>query len=352
MLKLLERIERISACRDRDVLGVTIVAAVHELFQAHTLTLYRSLWKGDRQCVEEIASHDGSEVRYYGEGDGAEHLQAVQALPLIERAWREREPVVEEQGGEAIYVYPLLVGDSTTPYGFLCLHFIGEPSGELREGVGWFLRFFSNYLTLLDYSELDSLTGLLNRKTFDELFERVLARLPDEAASKPVTSERRRRSGAGEPHWLAVVDIDHFKRINDSFGHLFGDEVLLRLGNLMRATFRKHDLLFRFGGEEFVVVLRPKSRENAERAFERFRTAVETHEFPQVGRVTCSVGYVQVMPGMAPIDIVGRADRALYHAKENGRNKVSCFESLVAAGVLSEYAGSLPGNVDIDALFG
>jgi diguanylate cyclase (GGDEF)-like protein len=157
------------------------------------------------------------------------------------------------------------------------------------------------------------------------------------------------------PAWLCVVDIDHFKRVNDSFGHLFGDEVLLRMGELMRKTFRGGDRLFRFGGEEFVVILNAADETLAATSFNRFRASVEKHEFPQVGQVTCSIGFTAVSNMDVPTDVVGRADEALYFAKENGRNQVCCYERLVAEGAIAKpVAAEAPvaDDFDIDALFG
>jgi diguanylate cyclase (GGDEF)-like protein len=152
-----------------------------------------------------------------------------------------------------------------------------------------------------------------------------------------------------------VVDVDHFKRVNDSFGHLFGDEVLLRMGELMRKTFRGGDRLFRFGGEEFVVILNAADEKLAAASFNRFRISVENHEFPQVGQVTCSIGFTAVSAMDVPTDVVGRADEALYFAKEHGRNQVCCYEQLVAEGAIEKPAPAeapVADDFDIDALFG
>jgi diguanylate cyclase (GGDEF)-like protein len=209
-------------------------------------------------------------------------------------------------------------------------------------------QIFQNHIRLIDYSELDSLTRLLNRKTFEETFDRLLTRA-DTPSGESWNAERRSEEDAS-PAWLGTIDIDHFKRINDSFGHLFGDEVLLRMGALMRKTFRGSDRLFRFGGEEFVVILNAPDGCAAEAAFERFRASVERQEFPQVGTVTCSIGYTEVSNVDIPVNVLGRADEALYFAKNNGRNRVYCYERLLDQGMI---ASAVPASVDvdIDALF-
>ena len=131
---------------------------------------------------------------------------------------------------------------------------------------------YQNLLGLLDYGERDSLTELLNRKTFDGAFFKATA---DNSSTPPEGVDERRESGriaAGV--WLAVLDIDHFKRVNDTYGHLIGDEVLLLLARLMRNNFRFYDQLYRFGGEEFVVLMRCDDAGQAEIALERLRLRV------------------------------------------------------------------------------
>ena len=189
---------------------------------------------------------------------------------------------------------------------------------------------YANYLSLLSYSQIDTLTKLFNRKTFDENLLQMLASVNAKTLA-PDSTERR-----SEPQkhisWLAILDLDHFKRINDTFGHLFGDEVLIQVANLMRGIFRRKDKLFRFGGEEFVVLLRDTDERNAAKVFERFRLAVERNMFPQLSSVTVSIGVTRVNPGDNPTILLGRADDALYFAKHHGRNQVQFFDDLMARG--------------------
>lgn len=202
-----------------------------------------------------------------------------------------------------------------------------------------FLKVYTNYLSILDESETDTLTGLLNRRTFDNNIEKIIAEhlAPDDAKNAPNPLHvARRTEGAELPHWLAVMDIDHFKRINDRFGHLYGDEVLLLLSRNMQRIFRQRDKLFRFGGEEFVVVLDRTDLQSARAVLERFRTAIEEYEFPQVGKVTISIGFVRLDKVDVPSSIIGRADQALYYAKDHGRNQVCFYEDLIAEGKLAK----------------
>lgn len=182
---------------------------------------------------------------------------------------------------------------------------------------------YQNYQSLLDYSERDALTDLYNRKTFDEQFARYSSNMLVAAQNNIEESQQ----------WLAVIDVDHFKQVNDRFGHLYGDEVLILLANVLRSAFRSNDRVFRFGGEEFVVLLRSISLEEARSALNQFREAVQQYPFPQVGQVTVSIGFVCASAG-SPVEILGQADQALYYAKEHGRNQVCFYEDLVASGDL------------------
>ncbi|MCB1906574.1 MAG: GGDEF domain-containing protein [Rhodocyclaceae bacterium] len=211
------------------------------------------------------------------------------------------------------------------------IHADMRPSDLELEAVASFLRCFRNQQELWDYANLDTLTRLLNRKTFEESFDRLI----DRAANAQY--ERLMSRGPVEltrPCWLGVIDIDHFKRINDGYGHLFGDEVLLRIANLMRNSFRASDRLFRFGGEEFVAMIHHAEDEVIAAIFDRFRQAVEAHQFPQIGQVTCSIGFTRIDPSRLPAELLGQADEALYYSKESGRNRTSQYEVLIAQGLI------------------
>ena len=108
----------------------------------------------------------------------------------------------------------------------------------------------------------------------------------DDAETAPLVEKRA--PSTCPKFWLAMVDIDHFKQVNDNFGHLIGDEVLLLVAQLLKGSFRAHDRVYRFGGEEFIVVLRCDNHEAAAAALERFRLRMEANDFPQAGRITAS----------------------------------------------------------------
>ena len=135
---------------------------------------------------------------------------------------------------------------------------------------------------------------------------------------------------------------DHFKRVNDTYGHLYGDEVLLHFSRLMEQNFRYKDIPFRFGGEEFVLLLETSGIDDVQPVLDRFRKVVESYDFPGVGKVTVSIGYTKCEQNTLPTTLIDHADKALYFAKENGRNRVVSYDELPEA---ESCAGD--NNVDL-----
>lgn len=192
---------------------------------------------------------------------------------------------------------------------------------QLVQGL---VRVYRNFVGLLYDSEKDTLTGLFNRRKLEaKLDELTAARL-----------HGRRCHDQDHADYLAMLDLDRFKRINDTHGHLIGDEVLLVFANILRMTLRDSDLIFRYGGEEFIVLLQDTPNQVIEEVLERVRANVEKHVFPQVGRVTISIGHTRLDTRRQTnhAQIIEEADRALYYAKEHGRNQVRGYPTLLAQG--------------------
>jgi diguanylate cyclase (GGDEF)-like protein len=160
-------------------------------------------------------------------------------------------------------------------------------------------------------ARVDGLTGLHNRRWLDETLPRVINR-----------HQRDER-----PCCLLMVDIDHFKDFNDNFGHQAGDRVLTVVGRLFSTHVRPTDLLARYGGEEFTVILPDTDRAGARVAAERLRDAVrrtqtKTTDGAELPAITVSIGIGQVGSKKDASEVIEEADKALYKAKENGRNRV------------------------------
>ncbi|GAB6906727.1 Signal transduction family protein (GGDEF domain protein) [Desulfosarcina cetonica] len=128
---------------------------------------------------------------------------------------------------------------------------------------------------------------------------------------------------------LLLLDIDHFKAYNDTYGHLEGDKILVRIGQVIRACLRKMDTAYRYGGEEFTIILPGTPGEEARTVAERLRTAVAAESFANTGtagvQITISIGVTQYCRDESVASFVQRADQAMYHSKQSGRNQVSCI---------------------------
>jgi diguanylate cyclase (GGDEF)-like protein len=158
---------------------------------------------------------------------------------------------------------------------------------------------------LLSLSVIDPLTGAFNRRHMEEALGLAL--------------ERRARNGA--PASMLLVDVDHFKSINDRFGHASGDHVLRDLVRLLRERSRRLDSVFRIGGEEFVVLLPDTRGHEAVMAAEYLRMHVASHCRAGGDAVTVSIGVAEARPGDDADAWIRRADTALYRAKREGRNR-------------------------------
>jgi len=121
---------------------------------------------------------------------------------------------------------------------------------------------------------------------------------------------------------VLIVDIDYFKKINDNFGHDVGDDVLIRFSSLIKKTIRQEDIAIRYGGEEFLILLKESSKEVLLEEAEELRKAIEKHPFEKVGKMTVSIGCAVSSQSHTLVEIITEADKALYRAKYEGRNKV------------------------------
>jgi diguanylate cyclase (GGDEF)-like protein len=351
MDRLLRHIDLMTRQRDRGRLEAALVTALHELAAAEQVCLHKLHWSKEDTWIGLAVECGAAGLCQYDDGiSGPEGTSPLHQDPLMSEYLRQAEPSKSYDAQEQCWLHGFVVGRrKTMPFGILRLE-RGKPLSEYETRVAEaFITVFDNCCDLLDYSEIDTLTGLLNRKTFDDYLYKILSRTVENDDPQSAAGEaprRRRPCPRGTDHWTGVIDIDHFKRINDGFGHMIGDEVLLMLANRMKAHFRAQDKLFRFGGEEFVLLLKPTEIENAHSAFERFRQTVEGQEFPQVGRVTISIGYARLGITDEASAVLQNADRALYWAKEHGRNQVCSYEQLIARGEL-QHQDNLNSEVEL-----
>src|SRR5208283_640024 len=152
----------------------------------------------------------------------------------------------------------------------------------------------------------DELTKIYNRKKFNEVFQEEIAKL--KRYSRPLS--------------LIMFDIDHFKNINDTYGHDAGDSALMEVVNIVKPMIREADLFARWGGEEFMILTPDTEKEGASEFAERIRKKINDKKLRKIGELTCSFGVSSHDGGETGDSLLKRVDKALYDAKESGRNKV------------------------------
>lgn len=234
-------------------------------------------------------------------------------LPVKEIQQRDHQAstATNHKIGQRDYVctYPIPISDDSSAELKVTLSNRPDKYDLLINGLA---KIYSNYLIILHESERDRLTGLLNRKTLEERLSYCF-----QIAHQPL----------GEINaWVAIIDLDHFKSINDTYGHMVGDEVLLLFAQQMQYFFNGHEQLFRFGGEEFVVLLPQQDKSACLKRLDDFRIHIASFRFPQVLNLTFSCGVCGITRNEYLPTILDHADSALYSAKEKGRNQICCYE--------------------------
>jgi len=212
------------------------------------------------------------------------------ALELFNKENVKRVPVVEN--GEII---GLLTLKNMVEYSRLTIDTLDEENQFLKQEV-----------------HRDPLTGLLNRSALTELLEKECTRLKLLGGSSSIL----------------FLDIDHFKYINDTYSHMAGDAVLKEMSDVLRNFCREYDHIGRFGGEEFVLVVRNQKKQHALQFAERLREVIESHPFvfkKHSISVTVSIGVSALFSGREYATALERADKAMYYAKSNGRNRVGFY---------------------------
>lgn len=252
-------------------------------------------------------------------------MATIERERAARRALGEAGPLVSGASGDVCF--PMIVAG--TPVGVLGV----SPDPPLTEHQRSVLAAAAALLAVsLKNAELfhevhensvrDSLTGCFNRKHAREVMD----------------GELRRSRRSQMPVSLVMFDLDHFKEINDTYGHLCGDAVLAAVGQRMNAVLRGSDLKCRYGGEEFLILLPDTPLVGARRVAETLRRELGDHPVrwnEEEINVTASFGLTAITPGeVDPNAIIGRADRALYKAKESGRNRVCTAEEHEAGAIV------------------
>jgi len=198
------------------------------------------------------------------------------------------------------------------------------------------ISIYCNQCELILNAEQDQLTGLYNRQAF----ARITTAMFSTQETNSIEFHQLETSTC-----MAIVDLDHFKRVNDKFGHLYGDEVLLLFARLMKKSLRNSDYIFRYGGEEFVIILNDTDSRLASEVLNRLRTDAESFDYPQIGGITISIGYAPMEKELGISKIIDMADSALYFSKDNGRNQVNNYYDLVDKGLIVNQIADQSNNI-------
>jgi len=326
---LLDQLVSLTGIRDLELLEASLLKTLNGFIHPTSLSLYKVSHRGEVRS-QVVFGPEKCQVLREGFDIRAELMQTFQQHRAADGSHVELELT-----DGILSVMTLMDMRSTTTY------LVISSAAALREAdtrmIEGMLQIYRNFCQLLQESQTDSLTGLANRKTFDECFSRVYELQPfDEGECKVDVDQRKPQ--VQTTFWIAMIDIDHFKSVNDRFGHLYGDEVLILLAHLLKNALRNDDLVFRFGGEEFVLMIRCTGRDEAAGLLERLRESVESQEIPQVGRVTISLGATEMIRNTFAGTLLDYADKALYYSKQNGRNRLTFFEDMVSAGLATREA--------------
>jgi diguanylate cyclase (GGDEF)-like protein len=332
---LLGRLGKMTAHRDTILLEQSLLKTLAPMLGVSDCSLFRA--NDDGQIIASIHHHRSKVIdengahRYINRME--ENSQVTQLEPHVEgllrnvRILSKASHQINPQGFTT--AYPIFGAKNLL--GVFLFQRETELSPIEDASVRGVLEVFSNYFSLLDESQRDHLTGLQNRHALERFIERLWAVMPQTRSHSESTDDRRQTNESG--FWLAVIDIDHFKRVNDTFGHVIGDEILLLVSRLLLSNMRASDHVFRYGGEEFVAVIQAEDDEAALRMLERLRESVQNHMFPQVGNVTISIGFSRTQASLLPDEVLRSADKAMYHSKQEGRNQTHQYETLVRDGV-------------------
>ncbi|WP_372770810.1 GGDEF domain-containing protein [Pseudoalteromonas sp.] len=319
---LLNSVVKITKHRDTDSLELSLLSTISEFLSPKEAALYKDLSRFNSAGIEKSAAivMEENGVIHWSSRE-IDNNPCKELLCCIESACTIS--LQDKQGCEKRWI-PVIIDDHVL--GAMYIE-VNQLNSNEQVALNALCRIYENYLTILNESERDKLTGLLNRQTFDR---KIKLLLEDQLHSHNSPVEKGiRNKHYDESSWLAIIDIDHFKQVNDTYGHVCGDEVLLTLSQKMQQFFRASDLIFRFGGEEFVIVFEPSTLLHIATKLAHFQDFISDQKFPFVEELTLSIGFARMSPYDFPISVIENADKALYVAKSNGRNQCIYYGDII-----------------------
>ncbi len=337
-------VRRLNAERSKRNIPSLLQSSLDHIFDPDQILVFLARARGELVLAAGKGVPPGLEAGFtipFGQGQiglAARHQKVMDHDDIVSESMQHRAAALGDHPGFKLdLIAPITYGDalnsspsSVTPagvtLGVISVGGIGRRLRDQKRMIKLVADLGSLALTNADlYNRLqtmanrDSLTHLATKRYLNE-------KLGDHVVRAQQTHK---------PLSVAIFDIDHFKKLNDTYGHLAGDQVLRAVARILRSQLRSEDIPARYGGEEFVIVLPDTPKEEAMKLAEKIRRAIEAHSFPgafgdagEAGRVTISGGVAaSEIDGLSSNEILGAADQALYLAKEQGRNRVVAFRS-------------------------
>jgi diguanylate cyclase (GGDEF)-like protein len=340
MSTYIEHIVRLTDHRDRDLLELTLSKALLDLLPVIRIVIARVVREdGDSRWLEvaRLDAKGGGRVidpqrvdfsTLAKLDDASDRVRCLTLRDRVEIAWAGPE-------GPRITMLPLFSESREEDQGVLEVHSEAALSEENLLKVDSLRHIYRNMYSLLEFSDRDAMTGLLNRKSLDDAFYSAVLEDIEESVKVSETptlpgNERRHRVPAN--YWLGSVKIDNFALITEHHGRDVADDVLSRVARILSNTFRTYDRLYRFNGEHFGALLHCPDEALVLGAFERFRSSVEKYTFSKVGRVTVSCGFTTVLEDDSPTTSVVKTEQAVGFAQRSGGNKACSYLGLAQRG--------------------
>ena len=307
---ILDSVVQLPEQRQLDSLAESLVSTVSQMLNI------------DEVCILDVDKL----TKRKGGLDGQRNVNGATLAVSVKLCIEQQREICFSNGLHQELAVPIIINDKLTKVLLVSAPLLTEQDMVLLRG---FAKVYENYFHIVVESETDSLTNLLNRKAFlPQLYSSVeiACELKQEQASMDAEEELKL--------WICIFDIDYFKKINDTFGHLYGDEVLLQVSALMKQVFNPQDLMFRFGGDEFVILPAPRTRSALLKLCQEFTHRLAKLQQERLGGIRISMGIVGIDPRIEPGTLLNQADNALYFVKGNGRNQVAFYGQLLEEGKL------------------
>jgi diguanylate cyclase (GGDEF)-like protein len=308
--QLLDAVVNLTSQRDLETLAELLVESITTLSNASLVSVYTLGGELGHLSAKVAASSNPYEPK-------GTHIASLKTQNELCECIENQQMISINLKNGVRRVFPIIEQGNVS--GLLLCEYMETDLIQSEEMLQAIATVYGNHQSLLNHQQRDGLTGLYNRAALQNWLGKALN--PDRPADRRADSE-------GSIGCFALLDIDFFKRINDTQGHLYGDEVLMVFADMMRESFRFNDQLFRYGGEEFVAVLSETDLDTALTVLERFRTTISQHNFAQLNQVTVTIGVSEISPRTQPGKLIECADKALYYGKNHGRNQVNAFEWL------------------------